>query len=92
MSYYKKILILAGKKQLITTPVYGGAYLRSDQELLTHAVLFENDDDLRPLCKTAKNVMDDVTEWTKDPPSCPRCLPKWTKLKQEHPEYLDWEP
>lgn len=85
--------------QLITTEVFGAAYLdtkknRDDLSALTHAVLIDENTNwgtVRPLCKKVKNIMDDSSVWTHEPPTCQYCLPKWKKLKAEHPEYMEWK-
>jgi hypothetical protein len=81
--------------QLITTEVYGMAYTVSGTDVtLSHGVLVPenaNWDTLKPLCGSAKNIVDDEYVWTHKPPTCPRCLPKWNKIKAEHPEYMDWK-
>jgi hypothetical protein len=84
------------RTKLITTGVFGGAYKieRPGNEMLTHAVLVTpgfNWDTGRSLCKKVKNIMDDRTQWAKDPPTCTACLSKWNRLGKEHPEYMDWE-
>jgi len=35
--------------------------------------------------------MGDISVWSKDPPTCLRCLTKWEKLVKEHPDYLAWD-
>lgn len=81
--------------QLITTEVYGGAYIKKggEEQMLTHGVLYNPNKDWsaqKALCGNVKNIVDDEVVWTKDRPTCSICARKWDKLKSSNPEYLRW--
>lgn len=100
MRFLEKIVAeTQSETKLITTEVYGEAYVRSKKKELSHSVIIEvvgdkaltNVEKSPALCRSVKNIMGDISVWSKDPPTCLRCLTKWEKLVKEHPDYLAWD-
>jgi hypothetical protein len=70
--------------RIVTVPVFAARYLSKQQSTRTHAARVLESGVLEPLCTAVKpdSLMDDETQWSTDPPSCPACRRRLEKLNR----------